>query len=171
MSASLQPHGSYSPWNSPGQNTGVDSLSLRQGIFPTQGSNPGLPHCGQILYQLEPQGKRPNTLLEKFCLFTYFCLCWVFAVALRLSLVAVSRGPLCWAAWPSHCGGSSCPRVWALGAWASLVVVPGLSCSEACEIFPDHGWNLCSVHWQADSCPLGHQWTSPEVPEYSLMIF
>ena len=40
------------PWNSPGQNTGVDTLSLFQGIFPTQGSNPGLPHCRQILYQL-----------------------------------------------------------------------------------------------------------------------
>ena len=33
-----------SPWNSPGQNTGVGSLSLLQGIFPTQGSSPGLPH-------------------------------------------------------------------------------------------------------------------------------
>ena len=42
----------YSPWNSPGQNTGVGSLSFLQGIFPTQGSNPGLPHCRQILYQL-----------------------------------------------------------------------------------------------------------------------
>ena len=41
-----------SPWNSPGQNTGVSSLSLLQGIFPTQGSNPCLPHCRQILYQL-----------------------------------------------------------------------------------------------------------------------
>ena len=40
------------PWNSPGQNTGVGSLSLPQGIFPAQGSNPGLPHCRQILYQL-----------------------------------------------------------------------------------------------------------------------
>ena len=30
--------------------------SLRQGIFPTQGSNPGLPHCGRILYQLSHQG-------------------------------------------------------------------------------------------------------------------
>ena len=40
------------PWNSPGQNTGVGSLSLLQGIFPTQGSNPGLPHCRRILYQL-----------------------------------------------------------------------------------------------------------------------
>ena len=35
MSASLQSHGLYSPWNSPGQNTGVGSLSLLQGIFPT----------------------------------------------------------------------------------------------------------------------------------------
>ena len=39
-------------WNSPGQNTGVGSLSLLQGVFPTQGSNPGLPHCRWILYQL-----------------------------------------------------------------------------------------------------------------------
>ena len=46
MSHSLRPHGLYSPWNSLGQNTGVGSLSLLQGIFPTQGSNPGLPHCG-----------------------------------------------------------------------------------------------------------------------------
>ena len=52
MSNFLQPHGLYSPWNSPGQNTGVGSL---QGIFPTQGSNPGLPHCRQILYQLSHQ--------------------------------------------------------------------------------------------------------------------
>ena len=48
----------YSPWNSPGQNTGVGSLSLLQGIFPTQGSNPGLPHCRQIFYQLSLKGSR-----------------------------------------------------------------------------------------------------------------
>ena len=53
---SLQPHRLYSPWNSPGQNTEVGSLSLLQGIFPTQGLNPGLPHCRQILYQLSPKG-------------------------------------------------------------------------------------------------------------------
>ena len=52
MSDSWQPHGLYSPWNSPGQNTGVGSLSLLQGIFPTQGSILGLPRCGRILYQL-----------------------------------------------------------------------------------------------------------------------
>ena len=56
VSDSLQPHGLYSPWNSPGQNTGVGSLSLLQGFFPTQGSNLGLLHCRWILYQLSHQG-------------------------------------------------------------------------------------------------------------------
>jgi len=56
MSNSLGPHGLYSPWNSPGQNTGVSSLSLLQEIFPTQGLNPGLLHCRQILYQLSHKG-------------------------------------------------------------------------------------------------------------------
>ena len=56
MSDSLRPHGLYSPWNSLGQNTGVGSLSLLQGIFPTQGSNPGLPYCTWILYQLSHKG-------------------------------------------------------------------------------------------------------------------
>ena len=44
------------PWNSPGQNPGVDSFSLLQGFFPTQGLNPDLPHCRQILYQLSHKG-------------------------------------------------------------------------------------------------------------------
>ena len=41
---------------SPGKNTGVGCLSLLQGIFPTQGLNPDLPHCRHILYQLSHQG-------------------------------------------------------------------------------------------------------------------
>ena len=52
MSDSLRSHELYSPWNSPGQNTGVGSLSLLQGIFPTQGVNPGPLYCRQILYHL-----------------------------------------------------------------------------------------------------------------------
>ena len=52
-------HRLYSPWNSPGQNTGVGSLSLLQGIFPTLGSNPGLLHCRGILYQLSHKGRPP----------------------------------------------------------------------------------------------------------------
>ena len=57
MSVSLRPHGLYSPLNSPGQITGVGSLSLLQGIFPTWGLNPGLPHCRWILYQLSRKGR------------------------------------------------------------------------------------------------------------------
>ena len=56
VSDSLRPHGLYSPWNSPGQNTGVGSLSFLQGTFPTQGLNPGLLHCRWILYQLSRKG-------------------------------------------------------------------------------------------------------------------
>ena len=52
MSNSLGPHGLHSLWNSSDQSTGVGSLSLLQGIFPTQESNWGLLHCRQILYQL-----------------------------------------------------------------------------------------------------------------------
>ena len=55
MSDSLWPHGLYSPCNSPGQNTGVGSHSLLQGIFPTQRSNQGLLHCRQTLNQLSYQ--------------------------------------------------------------------------------------------------------------------
>ena len=44
------------PWNFSGQNTGVGSHPLLQGIFPTQGSNPGLPHCRQIFYRVSHQG-------------------------------------------------------------------------------------------------------------------
>ena len=56
VSDSLRPHGLYSLWKSLGQNTGVDSLSLLQGIFPAQGLNPSLPHCRWILYQLSHKG-------------------------------------------------------------------------------------------------------------------
>ena len=56
VSNSLRRHGLYSPWNSPGQNTGVGRLSLLQGIFPIQGSNPGLLHCRWILHPLSYNG-------------------------------------------------------------------------------------------------------------------
>ena len=61
MSYSLQLHGLYSPWKSPGQNTGVGRLSLLQGIFPSQELNWGLLYCRQILYQLSHKG-RPRIL-------------------------------------------------------------------------------------------------------------
>ena len=73
VSDSLQPHRLYSPWDSPGQNTGVGSLSLLQGIFPIQGSNPGVPHCRWILYQLSHKGS--PRILE--CV-AYPFLQWIF---------------------------------------------------------------------------------------------
>ena len=62
VSDSFRLHGPYSPRNFPGQNSGVGSHSLVQGIFPIQGLNPGLPHCKQILYQ--PSQKGSPRLLE-----------------------------------------------------------------------------------------------------------
>ena len=61
MCPTLQRHRLYSLWYSSGQNTGVGSLSLLQGIFPTQRSNPGLLHRRQILYHLSHQA---NPLLS-----------------------------------------------------------------------------------------------------------
>ena len=65
MSDSLRLHGVepsrvLCPKDFPGKNTGMGSLSLLQGIFPSQGSNPGLPHCRWILYQLSHKGN-PNS--------------------------------------------------------------------------------------------------------------
>ena len=59
MFDSLWPHGlpgSSVHGDSPGKNTGVGYHALLQGIFPTEGSNPGFPHCRQILYHLSHQG-------------------------------------------------------------------------------------------------------------------
>ena len=56
MSDSFPLRGLYSLWNSPDENTAVGSVSLLQGIFPTQGLNPGVPRCRRILYQLSLVG-------------------------------------------------------------------------------------------------------------------
>ena len=69
VSNSLRPHGLCSPWNSLGQNTEVGSLSFLQGIFLTRGSNPGLPHCRQIFYQVNHKGS-PRILEWAACSFS-----------------------------------------------------------------------------------------------------
>ena len=100
MSYSLQPHGPHSPWNSPGQNNGVGSLSLLQGIFPTQGSNPDLPHGRWILYQLSHKGNsgilewvaypfssgssRPKNPTGIFCIAGRFFTNWAIREALTV---------------------------------------------------------------------------------------
>jgi len=100
VSNSLWPHGLYSPWNSPGQNTGVGSLSLLQGIFPIQGLNPRFPHCGQILYQLCHKGS--PRIPE-----------WV--------AYAFSRG----CSWPRNQIGVSCIAGGFFTNWATRVLVKG----------------------------------------------
>ena len=81
VSDSLQAHGLYSTWNSPGQNTGVGSLSLLQGIFPTQELNPHLPYCRQILYHLSHQG------YLKLCLTDHNCKEREFAIAIDKNII------------------------------------------------------------------------------------
>ena len=72
VSDSLQAHGLYSPWNSPGQNSEVGSLSLLQGIFPNQGLNPG-PHIAGEFFTSWATRKPNNTGVGSLSLFQ-----WIF---------------------------------------------------------------------------------------------
>jgi len=58
------PPGSSVHGDSPGKNTGAGCHALLQGIFPTQGSNPGLPYCRRILYCLSHQKSARRRILE-----------------------------------------------------------------------------------------------------------
>ena len=64
VSNSLQLHGLYNTWNYPGQNTGVGSCSLLQGIFLTQESNQGLLHYRWIHYWLSYQGSPEISMVD-----------------------------------------------------------------------------------------------------------
>ena len=116
----------YSPWNSPGQNTGVGSLSLLQGIFPTWGSYPCLPHCRWILYQLSHKGSPrilewvvypfssgsswPRNQTGVSCVAGRFFTNWALSEAWKWkSLFAIQARILEWVAFPSP-GASSQPR-------------------------------------------------------------
>ena len=78
VSDSVRPHGLQPtrllrPWDSPGKNTGVGCHALLQGIFLTQGLNPGILNCRQILYHLSHQGITTTTiiaLIKKWLTFT-----------------------------------------------------------------------------------------------------
>ena len=61
----LQPTRRLHPWDFPGKSTGVGCHFLLQGIFPTQGSNPGLQHCRQILYRLSHQRSRDSPMFAE----------------------------------------------------------------------------------------------------------
>ena len=63
----LQHHGLYSPWNYPGQNTGVGRLTLLQWIFSTKELNWGLLHCRRIFYQLSYKGSPDDRRKTVYC--------------------------------------------------------------------------------------------------------
>ena len=69
----LRPHGLCSPWNSPDQNTGVDSLSLLQGDLPNPGTEPRIPALQADSLPAEPSGKPKNTGVGSLSL-----LQWIF---------------------------------------------------------------------------------------------
>ena len=82
--------------DSPGKNTGVGCHALLHGIFPTQGSNPGLLHCRQILYHLKPPGKSMSLACEGITEFSGApkttcergvpgCRCWGWGAGSHLS--------------------------------------------------------------------------------------
>ena len=73
MFDSLQPHGLYNPWNSPGQKTGVGSLSLLQGDLPNPGIEPRSPALQADSLPAEPQGKSKNTGVGNLSLYQ-----WIF---------------------------------------------------------------------------------------------
>ena len=85
-----------------------------------------------------------------------YWLCWVFVAACGFSLVVGSWG---YSLVVIHglIAVASLVVEEALGTRASVVVVHRFCCSEARGIFPDRAWNLCPLHWQADSYPLCYQ--------------
>ena len=137
MSNSLQPHGLYSPWSSPGQNTGVGSHSLLQRIFPTHRSNPGLPHCRRILYQLSHKGS-PMTLRVTFNTKSYYltlsCNTGTHSGTIKkrreVLLLCISQSPH-WmnaSSWPRKQTHSPVSTAF---LWLSVLLAPGLWCSGA----------------------------------------
>ena len=93
---SLWPYGLQSnrllcPWDFPGKDTGIVCHFLLQGIFPTQGSNPGLLHCMQIIYQLSYQGK-----IKIDARVMYWGWCVIHSPSFSEYLLCIRRYATCW---------------------------------------------------------------------------
>ena len=111
----------YRPWNSPGQNTEVGSLSLLQGIFPTHGSNQDLLHCRWFLYQLSYEGSPENRVIYSLAPGIMFFL----SVCPKLFK---SQGGCC----PFGVPGGLC-RVW-VGGCSQCAGSPVSVCSHFCPL-------------------------------------
>ena len=153
VSDSLWPHGLQPTrllcsWDSPGKNTGEGCHTLLQGIFPTQGLNPRLPHCGQILFCLNHQGSP-----RKLELVTY----------------PFSRG----SSWPRHQTGVSCitGRFFTSSATrkAHFLLSVQFSCLVVSDSLQPHGFQharppcpLPTPRVYSNSCPLS-RWCHPTI--------
>ena len=118
MSNSLWPHGLYSSWNSPGQNTGVGSLSLLQGNLPNPGIESRSPALQVDSLPAEPQGKLENTGVGSLSPLQWIFLTqelnWGLLHCRRILYQLSYEGSpriLEWVAYPFS-GGSSQPRNW-----------------------------------------------------------
>ena len=90
----LQPARPLCPWDCPGKKTGVGCHFLLQGIFPTQGSNPGLPHCRRILYRLGQPGK-PSRRLDLYLAVLYLSFSTQYVQSRRVGCSELTRAGTC----------------------------------------------------------------------------
>ena len=162
---SLWPHGLYSPWNSPGQNTGAGSFPLLQEMFLTQGSNPGLMHSWKIFYQQNQQGS--PRILE-----------WVaYPFSSRSS-------------WPRNWTGVFCIAGGLFNNWAIREALYSVQFTCWMTLSHDSCLTLCDpmncsmpglpvhhqlpestqthVHWVSDSIQPSHPLSSPSLPALNL---
>ena len=149
----------YLSWVSQGQNTGVGSPSLLQGIFPTQRSNPGILHCRQILYHLS------RLIINFVCSDLQFCFpLRHLLLHMRVSVFSVMSNSL-----RPH----GLQPVKFLCPWTFSGKNTGVGGHFLIQrVFLTQGPNshlLCLLHWQADSLPLSHQ-ESPISHGYSFLI-
>ena len=165
MSDSLWPHGLYSPWNSPGQNTGVGSLSLLQGIFPTRGVNSGLPHCRRIVYQLSDQ----ETILLYDSIIARGVLKLKVEAESRWEEGSVMWGGLCLSCWPWRWGKGPWSREW---GWVLTWRWQGNGFSLRASGRKEPWW-FC-LHWdpfQISECHKDNTFTLFEATNFVLLYF
>ena len=145
-SRGLYPARLLSPWNSPGKNTGVGCHSRLQGIFQTQGSNPGL-HCRQILYWLSQQGS-PTV---RYCQISLHRDCTNLNLSqqhkkVSASFLCCSVAQLCLTLWdPMDCSTPDFPILHHLLEFAQT-----------------------HVHWISDAIQSSHPLSSPSPPAFNL---
>ena len=124
-----QPTRLLRPWDFPSKNTGMGCCFLLQGLFPTQGSNPGLPHCRQTLYCLSHQGS-PNIAIDQRKLFFWWNVSWNASLESNLAILLGIFFPVVtyryesWATKKAECQRIDAFELW---YWRRLLRVPWIA--------------------------------------------